>query len=134
MVYDDIIQEYYLYLDALEEAYYLLTCLLKDTNKYILNTDNSNRDIDQNLNNVEKIFFSISHLLPQFYKIIDECNSVKIEQSDHVTNSLEKSKNDNLIVLPIYPDEDIYVDSDARISDLWKTKERVNLSLIEFDD
>lgn len=123
MIKENLKQEYNLYLEYLEKAYSVLEYMVEEMHNYNINKEE--RNIENNIDDVEKIFFSIAHLPSLLSSFIDESYSAyPITQSFSPTAFHGTAK--KLLVLPLLQDEDIFVSSDKDISNLWEPSEFTN--------
>lgn len=123
MIEKNLKQEYNLYLEYLEKAYSVLEYMMEEMHNYNMNKEECN--IENNIDDVEKFFFSIAHLPSRLNSFIDECYSAYPRIESFTSLPLHSPQN-KLLVLPLFQDEDIFVDLDKNISNIWKSSKFTN--------
>ena len=130
---NDIIEDFANFVERMEDASYILDCIIRTLQKRIQNLDNSKGEIAGSLQDVEKIFFCISHLPAKIDYLINEIYENQIYKDlIQINNDSKKEIHyiNNIRVLPIYPDEDIYVEEGFQIQDLAKPATKPKLKLV----
>ena len=123
MIKENLKQEYNLYLEYLEKAYSVLEYMMEEMHNYNINKEK--RNIENDIDDVEKIFFSIAHLPSILSSFIDESYSAYPLTQPFSSVSIHSPKK-KLLILPLLQDEDILVSSDKDISNLWEPSEFTN--------
>ena len=117
----DYLQEFEYLIDALNYAHCIAKSLIKDTNNTILTCNKNPVENHTDIRNLEKFLFYLDFISFQINEMIKDAQNIDFLCTIKKQNfySLYNNKN-NLFILPIYPDEDIYVSSDKNIFDIIK--------------
>ncbi len=109
MLSKDIEEEYKYYLEYLNETHCILKNILKILDEKI---SNSHSHSDK-LRELESNFFYLADFECKIHELLN--NSIRINKED---NKLIKTKH-NILIFPNYQDEDIFVDLNSLIVDIW---------------
>ncbi|DAA85469.1 TPA: hypothetical protein CPT87_11265 [Candidatus Gastranaerophilales bacterium HUM_5] len=106
--------EYDYFLEYLNKTY----CILKDLNElfeeYLSGDIGFLDELTENERLLESNYFYLLDITLKLQKLIDEANEI-----DFCKKQMKRYTN-NILILPLFPDEDIYVHPDENLLDFWK--------------
>lgn len=123
---EDLQQEFEYFVESLNYAYCLIKNLLKNTNNALLTKNIISEETRNEVRELEQILFYLDNISLQIKDIIEDSNYIKISNTTKDKTIDYLSTKNNLLILPIYPDEDIYVDKNKNLTKLWKEFKKNN--------